>query len=185
MSRVHFVEGVYKGILFTREQVNVIDIDGVRQVQLGEPIATLSLRELKDRTKLDRMYEIVKAVVGVDADNRELIKVRTMRRLHWKTNEVPTADGTMTLVNVGHETFQLEVIDALLKTLRGSLIAFASDAESFAAIAPLFAHAASKARLTKDDLLMFKIVMQMTERGTLRGEQSSETDPKIPPDEQG
>ena len=170
MSRVHFIENNYRGISFSSEDYgSTIERNGVRLATFGVPVLSAQVQDITDKTKLRRFYEIIKMIVNIERQNRHLIRVRTMNQLTWATNEIPKLNGQMTLVNVGYEKYQQEVLDVLLETLRGSLLAFVmSDRASLDAIMPLLAHAQKKSRLTDEDRKQIGILLHIFEQEQAR-----------------
>jgi hypothetical protein len=151
--RIHFIEDSYQGIsLSFVETPQTIEKDGIRLSCFGSPIARIQIQDMTDAGKLERFYEIVKAFVRVEVDNRRQIRARTMQHLRWVTNEVPTATTQMTLVNnAAPGQYQDEVLQILLETLKGTLSAFTESPESLQAIMPLLDYADRRGLLTKED----------------------------------
>jgi len=172
MCKIHFVEKIpdYAGVSMSLSpNPTPIDREGMRLVSCGTPIIRMHISDVADRTKLDLFYAILKLVVRIDAENRRLIRVRTMKQLVWQTNSVPRENGQMTLINVGAEQYEREAIDALMEIVRGSLMAFIGSPEGVAAIMPLLEHAQARDRLTDEDRKTIGFVLHIFKMRQERG----------------
>jgi hypothetical protein len=153
-TRHHFIESDYRGIAFSFGQLDAsvpIEREGVRQSTFGRPVAAIKVEDIDDVAKLTRYYEIIKAIARVEEENRQLLRVRSVKQIKWSTNEVPRSDGQMSLVNVGYENYEREVYEALMEMIRSSSLAFTRNTDALLPILPLISQAEAKGVLTPDD----------------------------------
>jgi hypothetical protein len=121
----------------------------------------IDVRDIADKAKHDKYYQILKAVINIEEENRRLLRFRTMKRIKWTPNEVPTPDGQMSLVNVSKEQYEREVFEVLIETVKSSMGGFIRDPAVLNSIIPILEHAHRRELLTKEDQevlgLMFRV----------------------------
>src|SRR5262249_50100145 len=91
MAKLHFIEVEYRGIKFLLKGAlpNSQDSNGIRITNFGLPLLSMSIHDIADKNKLDKYYKIIKTLIQVEESNRSLLRLRSMKRLKWDTNEIP------------------------------------------------------------------------------------------------